>query len=86
MKGSVLIVFSMGAIRYNESNICNMIKITLPLQFSIYPMELIRTRLAVCENGAYRGMFHAAGETIKREGWRAFYRGLTPAMVCESIN
>lgn len=64
-----------------EDLACNMKVLALPLQFSIYPMELIRTRLAVCENGAYRGIFHAAADTIKKEGWRAFYRGLTPAMV-----
>ena len=50
-------------------------------QFAIYPLELVRTRLAVCPPGTYSGMIDCFARIIKQEGWRAFYRGLTPSLV-----
>ena len=50
-------------------------------QFAIYPLELVRTRLAVCPPGTYSGMIDCFGRIIKQEGWRAFYRGLMPSLV-----
>ena len=50
-------------------------------QTAIYPLELIRTRLALCESGRYRGIAHAAHSIIVQEGWRAFYRGLAPSFL-----
>lgn len=51
------------------------------LQFSIYPLELIRTRLAVCPPGTYRGISDCFARIVREEGWLAFYRGLTPSLV-----
>lgn len=50
-------------------------------QTLIYPLELIRTRLALCESGRYRGIAHAAASIVRTEGWPAFYRGLTPSLI-----
>ena len=52
-----------------------------PVQAIIYPLELIRTRLAVSPTGTYRGIAHCAEMVLRQEGWRAFYRGLVPSMV-----
>ena len=53
----------------------------LRAQFAIYPLELIRTRLAVCPSGHYRGIVHCFTRVLQEEGHRAFYRGLTPSLV-----
>ncbi len=50
-------------------------------QAIIYPLELIRTRLAVSPVGTYRGIAHCARMVLRQEGWLAFYRGLVPSMV-----
>lgn len=44
-------------------------------------MELVRTRLCVSTEGTYRGMWDCVRRTMKYEGLRAFYRGLTPSLV-----
>jgi hypothetical protein len=49
-------------------------------QFAIYPLELVRTRLAVCPAGHYRGIFDCFSRVLREEGHRAFYRGLTPSL------
>ena len=51
------------------------------LQFAIYPLELVRTRLAVCPKGTYRGIWDCWGQIVRKEGWSCFYRGLTPSLV-----
>ena len=53
----------------------------LALQFAIYPLELIRTRLAVCPASTYNGIRHAAVSIWRQEGALAFYRGLLPSLV-----
>ncbi len=50
-------------------------------QFAIYPLELVRTRLAVCPMGTYRGIWDCWGQIVRKEGWSCFYRGLTPSLV-----
>ena len=50
-------------------------------QFAIYPLELIRTRLAVCPEGTYAGLSAAAASIWRTEGALAFYRGLLPSLV-----
>jgi solute carrier family 25 phosphate transporter 23/24/25/41 len=50
-------------------------------QATIYPLELVRTRLAVCAPGAYGGIADAARQVLALEGWRAFYRGMLPSML-----
>jgi len=50
-------------------------------QFAIYPLELVRTRLAVCPVGTYAGMSHCFSKIVAHEGYRAFYRGLLPSLL-----
>ncbi|EIE25738.1 mitochondrial substrate carrier [Coccomyxa subellipsoidea C-169] len=50
-------------------------------QFTIYPLELVRTRLAVCPMGTYRGMSDCFRQIVRLEGYRAFYRGLSPSLI-----
>ena len=52
-----------------------------PLQAIIYPLELIKTRLAVSPAGSYTGIAHCAAQVLRHEGWRSFYRGMLPSMV-----
>ncbi|CAM5134936.1 unnamed protein product [Eretmochelys imbricata] len=47
-------------------------------QTSIYPMEVLKTRLAVGKTGQYSGMFDCARKILKREGLTAFYKGYVP--------
>ncbi|XP_053549760.1 calcium-binding mitochondrial carrier protein SCaMC-1 [Bombina bombina] len=47
-------------------------------QTSIYPMEVLKTRLAVGKTGQYDGMFDCAKKILKKEGVRAFYKGYIP--------
>ncbi len=51
------------------------------MQFSIYPLELVRTRLAVCPAGTYKGMYDCFASIARLEGLRGFYRGLLPSLV-----
>lgn len=50
-------------------------------QVIIYPLELVKTRLAVCPAGTYRGIVDCARKVLKQEGIRSFYRGLLPSMM-----
>ncbi|XP_044157603.1 calcium-binding mitochondrial carrier protein SCaMC-1 [Bufo gargarizans] len=47
-------------------------------QTSIYPMEVMKTRLAVAKTGQYNGMFDCAKQILKKEGVLAFYKGYVP--------
>ncbi|XP_058032981.1 mitochondrial adenyl nucleotide antiporter SLC25A24 [Ahaetulla prasina] len=47
-------------------------------QTSIYPMEVLKTRLAVGKTGQYSGMFDCAKKILKAEGVKAFYKGYIP--------
>ena len=51
------------------------------MQFAIYPLELVRTRLAVCPLGTYSGMLDCFMKVATQEGHLAFYRGLLPSLV-----
>ena len=44
-------------------------------QSSIYPMEVLRTRMALRKTGQYNGISDCARKIYKSEGIRAFYRG-----------
>ncbi|XP_052448759.1 calcium-binding mitochondrial carrier protein SCaMC-2-B isoform X4 [Carassius gibelio] len=50
-------------------------------QSSIYPMEVIKTRLALGRTGQYSGITHCAKHIFKKEGLRAFYKGYIPNML-----
>ncbi|XP_069497973.1 mitochondrial adenyl nucleotide antiporter SLC25A24 [Ambystoma mexicanum] len=47
-------------------------------QTAIYPMEVLKTRLAVGKTGQYSGMFDCAKKILKKEGVKAFYKGYVP--------
>ena len=45
-------------------------------QTVIYPMELIKTRLAIGKSGQYKGILDCAKQCLQKEGPRAFYKGI----------
>nr|XP_058919268.1 mitochondrial adenyl nucleotide antiporter SLC25A23 isoform X1 [Kogia breviceps] len=47
-------------------------------QTIIYPMEVLKTRLALRRTGQYKGLLDCAWRILEREGPRAFYRGYLP--------
>ncbi|GFR42420.1 hypothetical protein Agub_g3323 [Astrephomene gubernaculifera] len=47
----------------------------------LYPLDTIRTRLAVSPPNMYAGILHAAYRIRRDEGIYAFYRGLLPALL-----
>jgi hypothetical protein len=51
------------------------------MQFLTYPLDTIRTRLAVSPHGTYKGIVHAAAKISLDEGGRGFFRGLAPSMI-----
>jgi hypothetical protein len=66
---------------FNWFVVYNLPDFMLYQQLSIYPLEIIRTRLTLCSNGTYRGMGDAAIKIYRQEGAMAFYRGLIPSLV-----
>ncbi|KAI8465084.1 MAG: mitochondrial substrate carrier [Monoraphidium minutum] len=46
----------------------------------VYPLDTVRTRLAVCTADEYGGIWQTAARLARREGLSAFYRGLVPSM------
>ncbi|CAL4085256.1 unnamed protein product, partial [Meganyctiphanes norvegica] len=47
-------------------------------QTTIYPMEVLKTRLALRKTGQYKSIADCAVQIFKREGFRPFYRGYIP--------
>ncbi len=43
-------------------------------QGTIYPMEVIQTRLAVSPAGTYRGIANAFSKIVRQEGYKALFR------------
>ncbi|XP_018022019.1 calcium-binding mitochondrial carrier protein SCaMC-1 isoform X3 [Hyalella azteca] len=50
-------------------------------QSVIYPMEVLKTRLALRKSGQYTGIFDAAKQIYRTEGPRSFYRGYVPNLL-----
>lgn len=50
-------------------------------QTVIYPLEVLKTRLALRKTGQYKGILDAALKIYFREGVRSFYRGYIPNML-----
>ncbi|XP_067826003.1 calcium-binding mitochondrial carrier protein SCaMC-2-B isoform X1 [Heptranchias perlo] len=50
-------------------------------QSTIYPMEVLKTRLALRKTGQYSGMLNCAKHIFKKEGITAFYKGYIPNML-----
>ncbi|CAG5918655.1 calcium-binding mitochondrial carrier protein SCaMC-2-A [Menidia menidia] len=50
-------------------------------QSTIYPMEVLKTRLALRTTGQYAGISDCAKQIFRREGLGAFYKGYIPNML-----
>ncbi|XP_068455038.1 calcium-binding mitochondrial carrier protein SCaMC-2-A [Clinocottus analis] len=50
-------------------------------QSTIYPMEVLKTRLALRTTGQFSGISDCAKQIFRREGLRAFYKGYVPNML-----
>ncbi|XP_053138282.1 calcium-binding mitochondrial carrier protein SCaMC-2 isoform X3 [Hemicordylus capensis] len=50
-------------------------------QSSIYPMEVLKTRMALRKTGQYLGMLDCAKNIFRKEGVMAFYKGYIPNML-----
>ncbi|XP_029024484.1 calcium-binding mitochondrial carrier protein SCaMC-2-B [Betta splendens] len=50
-------------------------------QSSIYPMEVLKTRLALRTTGQYSGILDCAKQILQKESVAAFYRGYIPNML-----
>ncbi|BFZ20540.1 hypothetical protein BsWGS_23579 [Bradybaena similaris] len=50
-------------------------------QTTIYPMEVLKTRLALRKTGQYSGIFDCARKVAKHEGLGSFYRGYIPNLL-----
>ncbi|XP_035463284.1 calcium-binding mitochondrial carrier protein SCaMC-2-B isoform X3 [Scophthalmus maximus] len=50
-------------------------------QSSIYPMEVLKTRMALRKTGQYSGIWDCAKRICRREGVAAFYKGYVPNML-----
>ncbi|KAH7983416.1 hypothetical protein HPB52_011769 [Rhipicephalus sanguineus] len=50
-------------------------------QTSIYPMEVLKTRLALRKTGQYKGIVDAACQIYQKEGLRSFYKGYLPNLL-----
>ncbi|TMS08836.1 Calcium-binding mitochondrial carrier protein SCaMC-2-B [Larimichthys crocea] len=50
-------------------------------QSSIYPMEVLKTRLALRKTGQYSGILDCAKHIFQKEGVAAFYKGYIPNML-----
>lgn len=48
--------------------------------FFVYPLELIKTRMALCPRGTYRSIIHCAQEVQLHEGARSLFNGLVPSI------
>lgn len=47
-------------------------------QSTIYPLEVLKTRLVLRKTGEYSSVFDCISKIIKNEGYRAFYKGYLP--------
>ena len=50
-------------------------------QTVIYPLEVLKTRLALRKTGQYHGILDAAKKIYCKEGIKSFYRGYIPNML-----
>lgn len=50
-------------------------------QLLIYPMEVVKVRLAVTPHGTYQGIWDVLRRVMRKEGIKGLYRGLTPSLI-----
>lgn len=55
-------------------------------QTIIYPLEVLKTRLALRKTGQYKGILDAAIKIHANEGIRSFYRGYVPNILGVSFD
>ena len=46
-----------------------------------YPLDIVKTRLAASSMGDYRGIWHCMRHSVQREGYRAMFKGIGPALL-----
>lgn len=47
----------------------------------VYPLEMVKTRITVSSSNAYQSAVDCLSTTVRNEGWRALYKGLTPSLL-----
>lgn len=50
-------------------------------QTLVYPLDIVKTRLAASSMGDYRGIWHCMRHSVQREGYRAMFKGIGPALL-----
>ncbi|KAI6652772.1 Calcium-binding mitochondrial carrier protein SCaMC-1 isoform X2 [Oopsacas minuta] len=50
-------------------------------QTAIYPLEVVKTRLAIAHNNQYAGLWDCVGRILSGEGVRGFFKGWVPNML-----
>lgn len=75
-----MIAFQQPAVRLLR-NVLNVVSGVRAVQGLVYPLDTVRTRLAVCPSNEYAGIWATAVRLWRKEGIAAFYRGLVPSMV-----
>ncbi|XP_035742710.1 calcium-binding mitochondrial carrier protein SCaMC-2-like isoform X1 [Vespa mandarinia] len=50
-------------------------------QSAIYPLEVLKTRLALRKTGEFSSIIDAAKKIYKQGGWKSFYRGYIPNLI-----
>ena len=50
-------------------------------QVTVYPLDVVKTRLAVADRSLYSGVRSCLAATIRHEGVRGLYQGLGPALL-----
>ena len=52
---------------------------------AVHPLDTVRTRLQAAPAGAYRGAWHCARVTLRREGPLALYKGLAWPLAAQGL-
>ena len=52
---------------------------------AVHPLDTVRTRLQAAPAGAYRGAWHCARVTVRREGSLALYKGLAWPLAAQGL-
>ena len=52
---------------------------------AVHPLDTVRTRLQAAPAGAYRGAWHCARATLRREGPLALYKGLAWPLAAQGL-
>jgi len=50
-------------------------------QTTIYPLEVLKTRLAIRKSGEFKSVLDLLQKMFEKEGWKAFYKGYLPNLI-----